>query len=463
MIFPQTRIQALLPAFLALAFFALSSVNAQNSGGMSGVVAIGETISMNGSAVIDSFDPTDPSKSTNGLYDPAKRQSNGNVNIFWNTNSDLRNAFVYGDLYSGRAGASVKNCANVQGTIGTPFDINVGPANDPTWAYWTEYAGGGNPPAGGTFTVNGTTDNPTWIKVNGDFTVPGGKTFSIVPDTQTDRYLNLWVTGKLTISGSGYLVQNPFVHVTWFVDKDISIGGNNYQNQSGKAANVSLQAVGSTGKINITGPTCLIAMINAPLRTLNISGSGGLSGSLYCNSLVLGAGSAVHCDEALLWTPPTPPPPPPSGESSISCEGQAPGASSLVDQYVEAEIQFTGQPDLIHTGAGVGGRPDNGTGYLQGAYRLTFLDQHGRLFTLKSVDLAEYSTVYAFPTSMTFIGSKVDGTTVSQTFVTDGQMDSIGGLPDFQTFTFGPEWTDLLRVDMESDYGFSIDNIVVER
>jgi hypothetical protein len=461
MTFPPARIKAVIPAFLSLVLVIVRSIDAQNSG-TSGVVAIGETISMNASAIIDSFDRTDPAKSTNGLYDAAKRQSNGNVFVFWNINSDLRNAFVYGDLYYYGPGGPMKNCANVQGTIGTPFEITVGPADDPTWAYWTEYTGGGNPPAGGSFVVNGTATDPTWIKVNGDFTVSGGKSFSILPDAQTDRYLNVWVTGKMTISGSGWLAQDSFVHVTWFVDKDVTIGGDKYQNRSGKAANLSLQAVG-TGNVNVTGPTNLIAMINAPSRKLNISGAGGLSGSLYCKSLVLGAGSGVHCDEALLVTENPPPPPPPSGEVTITFDGQMAGTSKMVSQYVESEMQFTGQPDLAQNGGGFSNYPENGTAYLQGAYRLAFLDQSGRLFALKSVDLAEYSTVYAVPDSVTFVGSKVDGSTVSQTFVTDGQMDGSGPLPDFETFTFGPEWTDLLRVDMQGDNGFSIDNIVVER
>jgi hypothetical protein len=282
--------------------------------------------------------------------------------------------------------------------------------------------------------------------------VPGGKIFSIVTDAQVDRYLTVWVTGKFTTSGSGRLTQDPFAHVTWIVDKDIASSGDNYQNRSGKAANVSLLAVGA-GKINITGTTSLIASIYAPFRNLNISGTGGLSGGLNSSTLILGGGSAVHCDEALA-----------SGrEFRISCEGQPPDTAYLIDQYVESEIEFTGQPDLIHNGGGLSGFPDNGTGYLQGAYRMAFLDLRGRLLKLKAVDLAEYSNVYANPTSITFVGSKVNGSTISQTFVTDGQLDGIGGIPDFQTFTFAEEWVDLVRIDVQSAFPFSIDNIVLER
>jgi hypothetical protein len=452
MTFPRTRTESTLPVFLIVAFFALHPLHAQTDGLSGGAVFVGKTILMNSSAVIDSFDSTDESKSTNGLYDPDKRQSNGNIFINLNTKSDLRNAFVYGDLnYSGPA---VKNTSNVQGVITTPWNGTTSPVNDPTWpdGSFVQFIGGGSPPNGGGVLVDGTVTNPTQVKVIGDFTVSGGKLFSIVPDTFVDRYLTVWVTGKFTTSGSGRLDQSPFVHVTWIVDKDIATSGDNYENESGKPANVSLLAVG-TGKVNITGSTSLTASINGPLRNVNISGTGGLTGDVNSSTLVLGDDSAVHVDEALA----------PGATFRISCEGQPWGTSYGVNEYVESGIQFTGQPNLAHNGGGISNYPDNGTGYLQGAYRLAFLDLQGRALTLKAVDLAEYSTVYAYPDTVTFVGTKVDGSTVSQTFVTDGACDGLGGMPDFETFTFGEEWSDLVRIDVQGDYGFSIDNIILAR
>lgn len=379
MTFPQTRTQSSLLVILILAFFALPSLHAQTDGRSGGAVFVGKTISMNSSAIIDSFDSTDPFKSTNGLYDAAKRQSNGNVSINLNSNSDLRNAFVYGDLsYSGPA---VKNTSNVQGEVTTPWNGTTSQINDPAWAdgSFVQCIGGGSPACGGGVLANGTFTNPTQLKVVGDFTVSGGKLFSIVPDTFVDRYLTVWVTGKFTTSGSGRLDQSPFVHVTWIVDNDIAISGDNYENESGKAANVSLLGVG-TGKVNVTGSTSLIASINAPLRNLNISGTG-LIGDANSSTLVLSGGSAVHVDEALTQ----------GATFRISCEGQPPGTDYGVDQYVESGIQFTSQPGLGHNGGGISGRPDNGTAYLD-CYRTTFLDLRGRALTLKGVDLAEYST-----------------------------------------------------------------------
>ena len=236
--------------------------------------------------------------STDGLYDPAKRQAHADLSLSNTGHSDLHNAFVYGNLsYSGKA---PKNCTNVQGTISTPFIRDIRPTTDPTWAPgdYVQYPGGGNPPASGVFVANGTASNPTRIKVVGDFTVPGGKTFSIVSDPQVDGYLVVWVTGKFTTSGSGRMNQDPTAHVIWIVDKDVNTSGEAYQNHSGKAANLSLSAV-RTGKVTLSGSAGFIGTIQGAERDLTITGAGGLSGAILANTLNLGGGSGIHCDEAL--------------------------------------------------------------------------------------------------------------------------------------------------------------------
>jgi hypothetical protein len=442
----SVRIQSILPAFLTFACLVGYPLRAQTD---SPAIIVAKTITLNSNAIVDSFNSVDPLTSNNYPYDPANRHSNGNILVVNNIASDLHNAFVYGGLtYSGPA---VKNCANVQGAIATPSTAAIAAVSDPAWSDggFVQYTGGGNPPASA-FVADGTPSNPTLIKVVGDFTVPGGKTFSIYSSVAADRYVTVWVTGKFTTSGSGRIVQDQYAHITWIVDKDITVSGDNYQNNSIKAGNVSLTAVGP-GKVNISGGNSLLALVNAPSRDLNISGTG-LTGSVIASTLNLSGSSAVHFDEAFAST----------GTFRISFEGQPPNTAYGVSQYVEREIQFTGQPDLIHNGGGGNGWPNDGTGYLQGAYRMAFLDLYGRLLKLKAVDLAEYSAVYAYPYSITFVGSKANGATVSQTFALDGQL-GVPGVPDFQTFTFGDEWVDLVRIDVQGDYGFSMDNIALER
>ena len=251
---------------------------------------------MSGSASVDSFDSSDSSKSTNGLYDPLKRQIHGNICTDNSTSSDLRNTFVYGDLHF--SGPVIKNTGNVQGTISTPFFAPIPPTSDPSWATgsFTQYTGGGNPPALG-FVASGSQTNPTKIKVDGDFTVPGGKSFRISSSSGSDSYLVVWVTGKFTTSGSG-MTQEANVHVTWIVDKDITTSGDSYNNRSGRAGNTAFVGVG-IGKATVSGGSNFIGTIDAPARDVTISGTGAYSGGVTASTLTISGGGALHYDEAL--------------------------------------------------------------------------------------------------------------------------------------------------------------------
>src|SRR5207244_583342 len=104
--------------------------------------------------------------------------------------------------------------------------------------------------------------------------------------------------------------------------------------------------------------------------------------------------------------------------------------------------------------------PDNGTAYLQAALgdSLKFSFINGSLFDLRSVDLAEYSTVVPDGRAR-FIGYRQDGTTVTADLTTDGIIDGTGPLADFETFYFGPEFSGLTRVEVPT-FG-SLDNLRV--
>jgi len=108
------------------------------------------------------------------------------------------------------------------------------------------------------------------------------------------------------------------------------------------------------------------------------------------------------------------------------------------------------------------GAPDDGTAYLAAAFTqsLKFSLTNGSTFDLVSVDLGEYSTAFAQPITVHFVGYRSDGSTVTTDLVTDGIIDGTGPLADFQTFTFGPEFTGLTRVEIPT-WAWSLDNLYV--
>lgn len=147
-----------------------------------------------------------------------------------------------------------------------------------------------------------------------------------------------------------------------------------------------------------------------------------------------------------------------------------PGQSFSVQEYYEAGMWFrplgvvgSGNVFSRRRGGGqIAWAPDNGTAYIAAALgsSLVFSFGDGSQFGLISVDLAEYSTVVSNAVTVPFVGYRQDGSTVTTSFTTDGVIDGSGPLADFETFTFGPEFSGLTRVEIPT-FGWSLDNLAV--
>lgn len=262
-------------------------------------------VNMTGSgSIIDSFDSSSSLKSYPlGRYNPNPpyRQSHGDVSLVSsvknNSPSDLSNNAVYGSLqYSGPA---VKRTSGVQGTVSTPFNVTLPATSDPSGAF-TPYT---TNPNDATVIASGTSaNNPTRLKISGDFSLQKNFTISApapVPSvTAQDTYLAIWVTGNYNTTGNALVTQSPNVHVTWYVDGDISTAGNAYVNQSNFAANLSFIAIGS-GSITISGNGELIGTFYGPGRDVAFTGNASLIGAVVGDNLKLSSGASIHYDEAL--------------------------------------------------------------------------------------------------------------------------------------------------------------------
>src|SRR5437870_3132999 len=97
------------------------------------IMSVGVVDLTNQNIVVDSYDSTDPTKSTNGLYDPAKRQENGDIA----TDGQLieaGNAQIHGDVAT-NAG-TVSGAANITGVERTDFYQEPIPVGAPSWSTW---------------------------------------------------------------------------------------------------------------------------------------------------------------------------------------------------------------------------------------------------------------------------------------------------------------------------------------
>lgn len=109
------------------------------------------------------------------------------------------------------------------------------------------------------------------------------------------------------------------------------------------------------------------------------------------------------------------------------------------------------------------GYPSNGGNYLRVMFAdggVVFEHKDHLPFDAISVDLSEYSTVFAYPGTITFRGYLANGQVVSQDLVTDGVVDGTGPLTDFQSFTFNSSFRDVVKLEALSSV-VMIDNLVV--
>lgn len=144
------------------------------------------------------------------------------------------------------------------------------------------------------------------------------------------------------------------------------------------------------------------------------------------------------------------------------------GAGSYGPYLVEQNFKFTlagGNPDYMYVqNASSAYSPNNGTFYaraLSGQHDLTLQHADGLPFAIYSVDVSELGTNFPSPFSITFVGTKSNGQTVSQTFTTDGIIDGSGPVADFQTFQFNSGFTDLVKVVANASGPYMIDNFAV--
>ena len=263
-------------------------------------ILLDKKFTMSGGGWVDSFDSGDPTKSTGSLYDFAKHTSNGNVGINDTQGaSDLKSTIVYGDLaYSGAAPA---NTSGVTGTITTPFSDPVSPVTAPAWTTFNATPTVIN---NSTTLTGGTQAAPARYKVS-SVTVAGGKVLTMAPHAVgAESYIEVWVSGSFTTSGSGYITQQAGVHVTYYIGGDVTVSGSSFNNQSNIAANNMINVINPPGaspqKVTVSGSGTFIGVINAPGAAFDVSGSANMSGAFIGKTMNISGGASVHYDAALV-------------------------------------------------------------------------------------------------------------------------------------------------------------------
>ena len=258
--------------------------------------------------VTDSYDSRYPSRSTNGLYDPAKAGKNGDVA----TNSqliDAGNASINGDAYTNSG--VVENGSGVTGKIYDDFYIDLPKIPKPTWGTGTYAVLNGSATA--TPIVGGSTDqyNPTRYKLGGagGLSVTGGAMTFVAPATapaNVEHYIDLWVPGDFKTAGTGSIVIGKNMNVRFYVEGDIDIKGNGTFNQNSQPARLQILCVSpvpyTPRNIYVSGNGIIVAAIYGPDHDVvfGATGSAGtMWGAIVGRSISMGGTTYIHYDEAL--------------------------------------------------------------------------------------------------------------------------------------------------------------------
>ena len=273
------------------------------------------TLTISGPQIIDSYDSTDSTKSTNGLYDAAKRQKNGSV--YSNGSASTALTIGLGEKVYGNAATNGSNFTDPHKTIQSPGTINNSTNTplpvipDPDWGM------PGQPTINGTVTTVTSTNT---ISVDSDSTqnyyklsaISAPLTIALKPGVTTGT-INIWLTGSASTSGSITIAKGATVNIYFTGDTFHPSNTNSINNlnldpstftiygtgtYAGSGPGIDIHVGGSGGVQNFYGT------VYAPYRKINLKYDGNtnydpasaFNGSFVGDTIILKG--SVHYDEA---------------------------------------------------------------------------------------------------------------------------------------------------------------------
>ena len=271
-----------------------------------GILSKGSVDLSSAGALVDSFDSTDPAKSTGGKYDVTKRgdeaviaTTSKNANVI-----NLGNNDVYGKIGTGPGGsAQIGN-----GTVGDVAWVN-NPANDgkvepghvtddvnlyvPDVIMPSPFAG--LPPIGGI--VGGITYD--YILPAGDWTLPSisGNNLKILVTGKARMY----VPGSTSVGNSGSLTINSGGSLEYYAGGSIDIKGT--VNNPGLAKDLTFFGLPSCTSISMSAGGQFACGIYAPQADVIITGNADGSGAIVRKSFKMTGGMKWHYDKGLAGDP----------------------------------------------------------------------------------------------------------------------------------------------------------------
>jgi len=269
------------------------------------ILSMGTLDLNNQNIVVDSYDSRDPTKSTNGLYDVAKRQENGDIATDGNL-IQAGNAHVYGDVETNSGTAT--GIANVTGIQRTDFYQAPIPIAAPSWPSINPTPSVVN----GTVTLNAsaTQGAPSSRYVLNGITTSGNQTLTLAGNADgSPSYIEIYVNGDVSVAGNSQIILGNGVRATIYFSGNVDIGGRGMLNPNDQPSDLLLYGIQPTDSsprhVSLGGNGQITAAVYAPDFDVTINGggtTGHVFGSVVGKTTSMTGVTNLHYDEALAAT-----------------------------------------------------------------------------------------------------------------------------------------------------------------
>jgi hypothetical protein len=257
-------------------------------------------------ARVDSFDSTDPAKSTAGQYDPSKA---GDLATVATTSTakgaiDIGNLDLYGKAGTGPGGTVTINNGNVGSTAWNNDPVNNGKIEPGHFADDVNMyipqptlptAFGNNLPI-----LNGLIGaiTHTYVLNSGDYRM-GSLNLSSGQDLYVAGRARLYVSGATTVNGT--ITLAPGASLEFFSGGNVDVAGS--VNNPGLPKDFGIVGLSTCTIITYNGGARYVGTMNAPRANITITGGAGFYGAAIGNIVKLTGGMSVHYDESLKGNP----------------------------------------------------------------------------------------------------------------------------------------------------------------
>lgn len=266
------------------------------------ILSIGTLDLTNQDIVIDSYDSRDPNKSTLGLYDATKRQTNGDIATDGNL-IEAGNAHIYGDVAT-NAG-TVSGAGNITGVERTDFYQEPIPIGAPSWPSINPAPATVNGNA--TLNANAVQGSSGSRYMLSQISISGGQTLTLSGNPDGTRtYVEIYVLGNISVGGTSQIVVGPGVNATIYFTGNVNIQGNGMVNSNNQPGDLQLYGIqppsNSTQTVTLGGNGQLTASVYAPGANISVDGGGShghVYGSFVGKTVIMTGVTNLHYDEAL--------------------------------------------------------------------------------------------------------------------------------------------------------------------